>query len=600
MRVKAHFISFVSALVVSLLAQSQTTFYSNGLVSIQSGAVVQVNGNVEIDGSNSGSLFENHGDLTVSNSNNAGDFYFDNQGNSAVVMGNGVFHVEGDWINDGNFVPQTSEVELFGSDQLITGSQNTIYNILTLTGTGIKRQTLDAFVNSNLNLNDRELATDSFTMYVLNSDPTAVSNSYLATDTGFVSSLNNGSLWWQTSQAAAYMFPLGSSLITKRYRPVMMEMTVAGSNAFGLRLANHIADNSGYDVEQHDDDICALNELYYHEITRTVGSDPVNLSMFYLNADGDYDAIGLWASPQSLVWNSTGVANSPVTMGVLSGFEVLSINGWNDFSQYPFILGQESPEGPEVVGQPEVCAFQASSFSVIPGDQNSTYFEWFVSNPNASLDSLMQGTDNMDVTWGGTGGTVSVVETFPNGCRSQPSNPGLTVSIYSGPNASFTSNVNDPNIDVIDFTDNSSSAFEWYWEFGDEDISIEQNPSHEYDEIGTYTVMLVAADENGCMDTVFQDVTVYEGLDLPQVFSPNGDGVNDVFVGVNAGVNEYELEIYNRWGELIFSSVGNKAEWTGHSFSGEECSPGTYFYVLTASGVSGDDYSRNGYVTLLR
>ncbi|MBL4624758.1 MAG: gliding motility-associated C-terminal domain-containing protein [Flavobacteriales bacterium] len=576
---------------------AQVTFYNNAVVTVMSGAIVQVNGNVELNGNNTGSSFENNGDVTVSNSTNAGDFFINAAGNSAIALGSGTIHVEGDWINDGSFIAQASTVELFGVNQLITGDSVTIFNNLTLLTGGVKRQTIDALVNTTLALNDSELATDNFTMYVLNSAVTAVTtNAVDPTDNGFVSSLLTGSLWWQTSLSGSYLFPLGSSLNTNRYRPLQLQLTAAGANAFGARLANNLATNDGYDVAQFADSICALDIFYYHEIHRTAGADAVNLTMFYETADGVFDAIGMWASPLSAVWNKAGSATAS-TSGLF--FQTLTVFNWNDFSEFPFILGQKSPDGPIISGLPEACEFQISSFSLTPNNPNSTNFDWSVSASDASLDGPLQGTTNMDITWGSTGGEVTAIETHPNGCVSLPSAP-ISVTLYQGPTAAFTSAVNDPQLDVVDFTDSSTSAFGWEWDFGDEEISSSQNPSHEYDEVGTYTVMLVAEDENGCVDTIYSEVTVEEGVIFPIVFSPNNDGINDVFMGGSAGLKEYNLTIYNRWGELIFESVGTKAEWTGYTFGGELCTPGTYFYVLTASGVSGEDYNKNGHVTLLR
>ena len=82
------------------------------------------------------------------------------------------------------------------------------------------------------------------------------------------------------------------------------------------------------------------------------------------------------------------------------------------------------------------------------------------------------------------------------------------------------------------------------------------------------------------MDTAIAEVVVEEGVVVPVVFTPNNDGVNDVFWIPNAGLAEYNLSIYNRWGELIFENTSSKAEWAGYTFGGLAVPDGTYFYIL--------------------
>ena len=93
-------------------------------------------------------------------------------------------------------------------------------------------------------------------------------------------------------------------------------------------------------------------------------------------------------------------------------------------------------------------------------------------------------------------------------------------------------------------------------------------------------------------------------LIMPNVFTPNGDGINDVFAFSVVGAKNLVLGIYNRWGNLI-QSITSRASvtnllWDGHTTSGEECSGGVYFYTLEYKDSKGDTQKKNGYVTLLR
>ncbi len=87
---------------------------------------------------------------------------------------------------------------------------------------------------------------------------------------------------------------------------------------------------------------------------------------------------------------------------------------------------------------------------------------------------------------------------------------------------------------------------------------------------------------------------------VPVVFSPNGDGVNDLFTITGYNVDEVTGYIYNRWGELIYEWVNVADGWDGSSFSGEPAREGTYFYVFTVRGQDEVIHEKTGSVTLVR
>ena len=105
-------------------------------------------------------------------------------------------------------------------------------------------------------------------------------------------------------------------------------------------------------------------------------------------------------------------------------------------------------------------------------------------------------------------------------------------------------------------------------------------------------IRLIAMNNSGCSDTTdyaepVNEFTQYVDLNPASVFTPNGDGINDVFriegnFNLTGCVN---LLIYNRWGTLVFSSSDNYATWDGRTFAGEEVPGGVYFYVLEINGM---------------
>jgi gliding motility-associated-like protein len=82
-------------------------------------------------------------------------------------------------------------------------------------------------------------------------------------------------------------------------------------------------------------------------------------------------------------------------------------------------------------------------------------------------------------------------------------------------------------------------------------------------------------------------------------FSPNGDGVNDLFLTKNQNLTYYRLTIFNRWGNTLFETTDPQAGWNG-TYQGGEVPEGTYFYLLEAIGIDQKEYLLKGYISLLR
>ena len=103
----------------------------------------------------------------------------------------------------------------------------------------------------------------------------------------------------------------------------------------------------------------------------------------------------------------------------------------------------------------------------------------------------------------------------------------------------------------------------------------------------------------GCYDTVTMTIHV-QGLDIPNVFTPNGDGVNDLFVVDNHGMGTLNMLIFNRWGAKVYEWNTTQTAWDGTALDGEDVADGVYFYILTAVGEDGHPYEERGNITLIR
>ena len=118
--------------------------------------------------------------------------------------------------------------------------------------------------------------------------------------------------------------------------------------------------------------------------------------------------------------------------------------------------------------------------------------------------------------------------------------------------------------------------------------------AYTYEKEGDYLVMLVTTNEYGCSDTTYAQHEVIFAAEPPNVFSPNGDGVNDIFYIPGAlALRNFHCSIYNRWGRLVYE-WSNPAE----GWDGSGSNDGVYFYIVTGSRADGSDYKRQGNVTI--
>lgn len=181
----------------------------------------------------------------------------------------------------------------------------------------------------------------------------------------------------------------------------------------------------------------------------------------------------------------------------------------------------------------------------------------------------------------------------------------VTITVYDGPTASFTYTPTTPKENTpYEFTNTSINAVNYKWEFGDGDslLTTSMLPvSHTYNTAGTYPVCLIAFNENGCSDTLCQQVTAIVAplADVPNAFSPNNDGKNDIIYARGYGVGKMSLRIFNRWGQMMFTSSSLNAGWDGR-FKGELQPQDVYAYILDIEFTDGTKYRKKGDITLLR
>jgi len=108
---------------------------------------------------------------------------------------------------------------------------------------------------------------------------------------------------------------------------------------------------------------------------------------------------------------------------------------------------------------------------------------------------------------------------------------------------------------------------------------------------------------NGCLDTAqqFLNINPFQTYFIPNAFTPNGDGTNESFLGkgYTRYISQFEMQIFNRWGELVFETKDIDEGWDGRSQRNGRLSPtGVYLYVVNLTGLNGTE-KLTGYVTLV-
>lgn len=182
------------------------------------------------------------------------------------------------------------------------------------------------------------------------------------------------------------------------------------------------------------------------------------------------------------------------------------------------------------------------------------------------------------------------------------------IIVHPNPTARFDADPTSASVlhPKFQFTDNSIGAEEWYWNFGDGTTlqNLINTPAHTYPtniDSGSYTVTLQVVNEFGCVDETQLDVyiTPHISIYIPNSFSPNADGKNDEFRAYGENIIEFEMHVFNRWGQEIFYSAVMEEGWDG-TYMGKQVENDVYVYRIFYRGLDGTEGNPIGSVTLFR
>ncbi len=538
-------------------------------------------------------------------------------------------------------------VELRGGYQWITGSDPIQFDTLLLRGTSSKNLAQDAYVRHWLDLEDRMLNTHAETLFHHHPDPGSI-----VRGTGFIRSSLGGALQRRCQAGVDYVFPLGDSLPVLRYRPVILRPRAAGD--YNGRMANLDATSEGYDRSQRHPSFCLINPDYFHHLSGPARGW-VAIS-FEPGVDPPYDAIAHWRGTQ---WDSLGgTLQSGTPLAYLTQDDVslnptpfalairepqvqilpdtalalcpgdslrLFVANPNPNWAYTWSTGTSGPStwvyGPgsvivtvvaasgctagdtvtiSALPAPFVAIQPASPQSLCPGDSlvlkasPALAYQWF-------HDSLpVVGAIQQTLTiWAPGTYWVQVIQV----CGSAESSP-FVLNYYPEPIAYFI-NIPSDSVELgqpVTFTDSSQGGSPVAWVIAGTALPGGPTLSHAFSQEGPHVVQLIVQNAFGCRDTFERVLYVrpFGGIYIPTAFTPNGDGLNEVFLIVAPPLASSRLRIYDRWGVLIREVTSQPPQWDGLTSSGQLVPEGVYTFVWEGQLFSGQTFRRSGTITVLR
>ena len=202
--------------------------------------------------------------------------------------------------------------------------------------------------------------------------------------------------------------------------------------------------------------------------------------------------------------------------------------------------------------------------------------------------------------------SVKLEITSPIGCYTERFFPDL-IKVLDSPVAGFSFTPETPNNfnREVQFIDESQKAVGVQWFFGAVGTNVERNPRYVFPDTGVFVVQQIAVHEFGCTDTAFAIIDVQPLINLifPNAFTPNNDGLNDGYrvYGFVEGIQSFKMNIFNRYGEVIFRSEDPNEQWNGFiNNTGTMAPPGVYVYAVEYVGPRGDVEIVKGSITLIR
>lgn len=249
-----------------------------------------------------------------------------------------------------------------------------------------------------------------------------------------------------------------------------------------------------------------------------------------------------------------------------------------------------------------VCYKSPSIFEAITLDTTSVVqWQWDFEYDGVP-ESYSQNTQTVYYSYGSYWVGLQAVSAF--GCIGKDS---VMINVHPLPIADYA--INTSSSPQIVFSNTSTTPGNSFltsslWDFGEGALQNSMLPdiNYAYSQPGDYTTALSVTNNFGCVSTIIQSVIIASGygIYIPNAFTPNSDGLNDLFKIEYFGIEDFELTIFDRWGELIFRTEDKDSGWNGVTKRGTSCKEGVYIWKINFVDFVEKKHTMTGHVTLIK
>jgi gliding motility-associated-like protein len=300
--------------------------------------------------------------------------------------------------------------------------------------------------------------------------------------------------------------------------------------------------------------------------------------------------------PYAIAWNTTPAINTATLLNIPAGvYHIIVTDAAGCLASDTItVLNHKEPLLSVILLSPDSCGQERGiALAQVTGDYHPYQYAW---------NSIPVQTDSLAVGLAAGMYTATVTDGV---CTASAQ---INVPLVPGPVAAFSMNPSVVYVEdgVVSFTDLSQGPIvNWYWDFMDGNSATAQHPIHRFTSIGTYLVTLTVTDNIGCDGKVTLPVLVKDitAAFFPNAFTPDGDGLNDLFMPKGIYITQYTLQIFDRFGNLIFIANDPNDGWDG-TLDNAPVPEGVYVWLAKFLHDYGEDVTREivlkGTVTLLR
>ncbi len=341
---------------------------------------------------------------------------------------------------------------------------------------------------------------------------------------------------------------------------------------------------------------CITNNSFSFQVTGNYGS----YTTFNWNfGSAATPSISSTPVPGNVHFSSAGIFPITVTVTQQPCEEVLS----GTIEVYP------NPQIDAVPNSGTTCVNVPFQFETSASNLTNPIYQWYFSNGLYSSDVAPVISFTLPGVYGYSLDIINSAQCIATLNVSSTN----AVTVYPSPSANFIfthtiTTIFDPEITFIDSSYNLYEGYmpayniQWNWNLGDGNIMNTQNFIYAFNNYGEYDVNLIVTNNYGCKDTITKKIKILPEFRfwVPNAFTPTGDGLNEIFFPIVIGIEDYQLEIFDRWGEKLFLTNNPKQGWDGY-YKGILCKEDVYVWKISFKNLISRKFEEHvGHVTLLR